>query len=43
MVDSGDLFSAEQKELLDLIEQQDVNEVREFFAQGPAFDVSEAK
>lgn len=40
VVDSGDLFSAEQKELLDLIEQQDVNEVREFFAQGPAFDVS---
>lgn len=39
-VDSGDVFSAEQQELLDLIERQDVNEVREFFARGPAFDVS---
>ena len=40
VVDSGDLFSAEQKELLDLIEKEDVDEVREFFAKGPAFDVS---
>ena len=41
VVDCGDLqFSAEQKELLDLIEKQDVNEVREFFTQGPAFDMS---
>ena len=39
-VDSGGVFSAEQQELLDLIERQDVNEVREFFARGPAFDVS---
>ena len=39
-VDSGDVFNAEQQELLDLIEKQDVNEVREFFARGPTFDVS---
>lgn len=39
-VDSGDVFNAEQQELLDLIERQDVNEVREFFARGPTFDVS---
>ena len=43
VVDCGDLFSAEQKELLDLIEKQDVNEVRQFFAQGPAFDVSKGE
>lgn len=39
-VDGGDVFSAEQQELLDLIERQDVNEVEEFFARGPPFDVS---
>ena len=39
-VDTGDIVSAEQQELLDLIEKQDVNEVREFFARGPAVDVS---
>ena len=43
VVDCGDLFSAEQKELLNLIEKQDVNEVRQFFAQGPAFDVSKGE
>lgn len=41
VVDSSDVFSAEQKQLLDLIEKQVVNEVREFFARGPAFDVSQ--
>ena len=40
VVDSGDFFNAEQKKLLDLIEKHDVNEVREFFAQGSAFDLS---
>ena len=39
-VDTGDIFNAEQQELLDLIEKEDVNEVREFFARGPTFDVS---
>ena len=39
-VDTGHIFNAEQKELLNLIEKEDVNEVREFFARGPAFDVS---
>lgn len=39
-VDTGDIFNAEQQELLDLIEKEDVNEVREFFARGLTFDVS---
>lgn len=39
-VDSADVFSADQQELLDLIENQDVNEVREFFARRPSFDAS---
>ena len=39
-VDTGDIFNVEQQELLDLIEKEDVNEVREFFARGPTFDVS---
>lgn len=43
VVDSSDVFSAEQKQLLDLIEKQVVNEVREFFARGPAFDVSQGE
>ncbi|XP_078355677.1 short transient receptor potential channel 5-like, partial [Oculina patagonica] len=42
-VDSGDVFSGEQQELLDLIERQDVAEVKEFFARAPAFDVSRGK
>ena len=40
VVDSGELFSSEQKKLLDLIEKQDVNEVREFLAHGPAIDLN---
>lgn len=39
-VDSVDVFSADQQELLDLIENRDVNEVREFFARRPSFDAS---
>ena len=39
-LDTGDVFNAEQQELLDLIEKHDVNEVKEFFARGPTFDVS---
>ena len=43
VVDSSDVFSAEQKEHFDLIEKQGVNKVREFFARGPVFDVSQGE
>ena len=43
VVDSSDVFGAEQKEHFDLIEKQGVYKVREFFARGPVFDASQGE